>query len=411
LTRKDVYEVCKGVYEKEYDGSNELVKEYRKKLGNLPPYEINIKKDPSYVLSVYKEILDYRKSKGERLFSLLPHKQGFQMSYITIDNAVLRDLVVGEKLVEAKRLTDLREDINSNPRKYWVQFFEIEKYETDTKRFAMFKTDGKSVSIIFEVQKREVEPKEKKKKTECFNIKDYDTIVGIDPGLRYTFVGYNNQNEVVKCSSKEYYHTANFNWKNMKQQKCYERNQEFMDFKANMPSPKTNSIEELGAYISYSLKGLDNALKIHLENPFRKWKFKTYIQKQKTFISICKKITKKKAINDNSKVIVGFGDWSNPRDSIIKGNRRGPVKEIKNALKKWCNVIDVDEFRTSKLCCCCHHETTKVKFGGCQVNSVLRCSNNECGITIDRDINGAKNIFMVFSKMLKMEKRPGAFCR
>lgn len=414
LTGKDVYEVCKGVYAKEYDGSNELVVKYRKKLGNLPPYENNIKKDPSFVLSVYQEILNYRKSKGEKLFSLLPNKSGFQMSNITIDTAVMRDLIVGEKLVETKRLTELRGDININPRKYWVQFFDIEKYEKDEKKFAMFKTDGKSVSILFEDAKREVEPKRKKgkkEKTECFNIEDYDTIVGIDPGLRYTFVGYNNQNEVVKCSSKEYYHNADFNWKNMKQQRCYTKHQEFKDFIANMPSPKTNSIEELMTYIEYSLKGLDNALKVHFDNPFRKWKFKTYIKKQKTFVSICKTITKKKSINDSSKVIVGFGDWSNPRDSIIKGHRRGPVKEIKNALKKWCKVIDVDEFRTSKLCCSCHHETKKVKFGSCQVNSVLRCSNNECGITIDRDINGAKNIFMVFSKMLTGEKRPEAFCR
>lgn len=411
LTCKDVYEVCKGVYEKDYNGSNELVIEYRKKLGNLPPYENYIKKNPSFVLSVYHEILNYRKEKGERIFSLLPHKLGFQMSNITIDNAVLRDLIVGNKLVEAKRSTELREDINNNPRKYWLQFFEIEKYETNTKKFAMFKTDGKSVSILFEVPKKEIEPKGRKRKTECLNMNDYDTIVGIDPGLRYTFVGYNNHNEVVKCSSKEYYHHADFNWKNSKQQRCYKRNQEFVDFKSNMPSPKTDNIEELNNYITYSLKGIDNAFKVHYDNPFRKWKFKTYIQKQKIFLSICKKITKKKVINDKSKVIVGFGDWSNPKDCIIRGHRRGPVKEIKSALKKWCKVVDVDEFRTSKLCCCCHQETTKVKFGGCQVNSVLRCSNNECGITIDRDINGAKNIFMVFSKILKKEKLPEAFCR
>lgn len=411
LDSKDVYEICKGIYEKEYKGSNELVMEYRKKLGNRPPYENYIKKDPSFVLSVYQEILQYRKSRGERVFSLLPHKMGFQMSNITVDTAVLRDLIVGEKLIESKRLVELREDINTNPRNYWVQFFDIEKYETDKKKFAMFKTDGKSVSILFEVPKKEIEPKVKKKKVECLNIEDYDTIIGIDPGYRYTFVGYNNHDEVVKCSSKEYYHNADFNWKNMKQQRCYKRNQEFMDFKANMPSPKTESIEELNSYIIYSLKGIDNALKLHFDNPFRKWKFKTYIQKQKTFISICKKITKKKTIQDTSRVIVGFGNLSNSRDSIIRGHRRGPVKEIKNTLKKWCKVVDVDEFRTSKLCCCCHKETQKVKFGRSEVNSVLRCSNNECGITIDRDINGAKNILMVFSKVLKKEKLPKEFCR
>jgi transposase len=53
----------------------------------------------------------------------------------------------------------------------------------------------------------------------------------------------------------------------------------------------------------------------------------------------------------------------------------------------------------------------KIKFNGKYVNSVLRCSNNKCGITIDHDINGARNIFMLLEKMIKKKRRPEAFCR
>jgi transposase len=52
----------------------------------------------------------------------------------------------------------------------------------------------------------------------------------------------------------------------------------------------------------------------------------------------------------------------------------------------------------------------KVKFNGKEINIVLRCSNNECGITIDHDINGARNIFMLLEKMIQKERRPEAFC-
>jgi len=87
------------------------------------------------------------------------------------------------------------------------------------------------------------------------------------------------------------------------------------------------------------------------------------------------------------------------------------VQEVKNKLQKWCEVVDVDGFRTSKLCCHCHCEMAKVKFNGKETNSVLCCSNNKCGITIDHDINGARNIFMLLEKMIQKERRPETFFR
>jgi hypothetical protein len=52
----------------------------------------------------------------------------------------------------------------------------------------------------------------------------------------------------------------------------------------------------------------------------------------------------------------------------------------------------------------------KVRYNGKVINSVLRCSNNKCGITIDHDISGARNIYMLLEKMVQKERRPEAFC-
>ena len=41
-----------------------------------------------------------------------------------------------------------------------------------------------------------------------------------------------------------------------------------------------------------------------------------------------------------------------------------------------------------------------------QVFGVLRCSSNECGIVIDRDINAAKNILHCLNNILNGHKRP-----
>ncbi len=73
-------------------------------------------------------------------------------------------------------------------------------------------------------------------------------------------------------------------------------------------------------------------------------------------------------------------------------------------------MVDVDKFCTSKLCCHCHFEMAKVKYNGKEINSVLCCSNNECGITIDHDINGARNISMLLEKIIQKERQREAFC-
>ncbi len=151
---------------------------------------------------------------------------------------------------------------------------------------------------------------------------------------------------------------------------------------------------ELKKYTVFALSYLDKALGLHFKNPFRKWRFKTYIYKQKTFDDILQRMTTKKLQIGNKKVIVGFGNWGNPSESIIQGYCRGLVQEVKNKLQKCCAVVDVDDFCTSKLCC----------QNGKKKNSVLHCSNNKCRITIDCDINGARNIYMLIEKMVQKER-------
>jgi len=237
-----------------------------------------------------------------------------------------------------------------------------------------------------------------------------------------------NKTSLAKMSSKEYYHESKFNWNISKQKKCYARCEWWKEvingdisseawkntykkyswWKEEMVkgvmTPKSHVISKLKKYAVYALSYLDKALELHFKNPFRKWRFKKHIYKQKTFVKILQRFTTKKSELEKKQVIVGFGNWGNPRDSIIQGHRRGPVQEVENKLQKWCEVVDVDEFRTSKLCCHCHCEMAKVKFNGTEINNVLHCSNNECGITIDRDIIGARNIFMLLEKMIQKDR-------
>lgn len=78
----------------------------------------------------------------------------------------------------------------------------------------------------------------------------------------------------------------------------------------------------------------------------------------------------------NSKVARAMLGWSHYRFKMI----------LKNKAEEYsCNVIEVNESYTSKTCGSCG------KINNVGSRSILKCS---CGISIDRDYNGARNIFL-----------------
>ena len=442
LTGEQTYKLIKEIYSVEkYSGRNIIIQKWKDKLNNTPPTAFNVKKNPSFILYAYNDILNYFnehnseiKNKEIRVFSLLPNKNSFTMSNITIDKSVLKDIImsfeenniIDDEVISSiynQKSNDRKKATIDDPKLHWKQLFQIK----NIKEFSgMIKTDGNSVSILYEKERTKIIKKKKNLKgvssiddkdydVSNINLNDFDSISAYDPGFRNMCVGTNSyekkENDIIECSSNNYYHDCKVNISNQKKKIIYKRNTFVTDFFKEMPSKKTNNMNFYIEYIIYSLTGLTKCLKFHLEKPFRKLKFTSYIYKQKTINELCKKITGKNHINDKKRVLVGFGNWSSQKDSIIRGHRRGPVVSLKRELKRWCKLKLVDEYCTSKLCCRCDSETEKVSYGKVKVNSVLRCKNNECGIVIDRDVNGCKNIFKIFICALDGKKRPEAYCR
>ena len=442
LTGEQAYKLIKEIYSDEkYSGRNIIIQKWKDKLNNTPPTAFNVKKNPSFILYAYNDILNYFnehnseiKNKEIRVFSLLPSKNSFTMSNITIDKSVLKDIImsfeenniIDDEVISSiynQKINDRNKDTIDDPKLHWKQLFQIK----NIKEFSgMIKTDGNSVSILYEKERTKIIKKKKNLKgvsssedkdydVSNINLNDFDSISAYDPGFRNMCVGTNSyekkENDIIECSSNNYYHDCKVNISNQKKKIIYKRNTFVTDFFKEMPSKKTNNMNSYIEYIIYSLTGLTKCLKFHLEKPFRKLKFTSYIYKQKTINELCKKITGKNHINDKKRVLVGFGNWSSQKDSIIRGHRRGPVVSLKRELKRWCKLKLVDEYCTSKLCCRCDSETEKVSYGKVKVNSVLRCKNNECGIVIDRDVNGCKNIFKIFICALDGKVRPEAYCR
>jgi hypothetical protein len=57
LSKGEVYDIMKGIYEEKYSGSNQIVLDFRKLLGDQVPTNRVIEKNPTNVLKVYKDIL------------------------------------------------------------------------------------------------------------------------------------------------------------------------------------------------------------------------------------------------------------------------------------------------------------------------------------------------------------------
>ena len=210
----------KGIYEEKYSGDDPIVLEFRELLGDQAPTAKAIEKNPTNVLKVYRQILQYYKAyeenktpgntefhqrkrqkkkkirsqkrgphetdqrrrlkqtaektpekkesdekvvmkmpksipenKGMRIFTLLPVKSSFTMSNILIDKTAVQDLILGDKgrnigEAHAGLYKTVRKLLKEDPMAVLKPFFDIERFETRTKKFVHFCTDGVSVSIL-----------------------------------------------------------------------------------------------------------------------------------------------------------------------------------------------------------------------------------------------------------------------
>jgi len=441
-----------------------LVIQYRTKFLNKTIDEL-LKLDVWIVLKQLREILifneitllkeqemklDYKlRTRNARLFSMLPIKQLSNLSYMTITRNPLYYLLstsLGNEFntiqnENGKNLTNVKNFTETTYKQVCNEFFNIKYYETTKMEFHYFTTDGKTVSIVLkrrdykpprrktkqEIEESKNEPKEKKKpikketkkkpvKKEIELNKKNLELIGIDPGLRMVFVGCKNtidtttnKNHIMKLSSKQYYNDIKSMRMTTKLNRLIERNNLSSLFSSTTPSRRTSKIEQLSLCIRTITEKLHKLIRTLMESKVRKWKFDKYRYQQKKIVEICKMLSGKTTPKEERNVIVGWGNWSNPNNSIIRGHKRGPVKRIVKELRRWCRVETIDEYNTSKKCSKCYNDTEKMKYSSPEgmrtVNDVLRCKNEMCRTYFDRDINGARNMLKKLKIKLGLEEQ------
>lgn len=349
--------------------------------------------------------LDSR-AKLVRLFSLLPHKNGFGASHIKICQSGLYNLL-------RKNGQDVkRKDFDENTDAWWKRLFDISRFETRNRKFAgEILTDAVGVSIVLKKPKSSctIAPVKKGRKNkkanlhldnrvEEFDIDAYDQVWGLDPGRKDLFVASDQDDEVKKCSVREFYHCAKYKLSVRKNRRWIDRNPEVRDTILALPTKRTSNLETLRTYVQAIIPKLDTLIGFFSRRRMRAMKFTRFRFCQKKLHELCVSLTERAG----RKTVIGFGDWSNQDAGVIKKCQSGPVKRLERQLKRYSKVVSIDEFRTSKLCQRCHQDLTNerrkvvgkdFRLHTMKVHGVLHCRNSDCSsMTVNRDVNASKNM-------------------
>ena len=407
-TRKSViYKWLKNIYANEYTGNNFFIKFMREMLV-YPPTEMNIKHNLSHFIKIYYKILTtfekYPNLKHIRTFNLLPTKNSCTLSTIEICSSCLKD-IIGYFTKEPVP------DFNENKLVYWYEFFKIEKFETKQRKFAnAIFTDGK-IAVI-----RLRKPKVEQPKLKDVKKIKYEQYVGIDPGVRSLQTSCNDNGRVIETTTPSYRNDCKMKYACRKREMWY-KGWEHYEMWRNIPSFKTTNLQKMQDYFKYVYPHLNTIFQFHLYKNFRGLSFNAYCRGKATMHKICKSIV------EDKKTLVGFGDFSQ-QHGLVKKHPTAPIQKFKHELRKYCDVIEIDEWGTSKTCNLCKSpielyknkvirkkkDGTYTKARISQINSVIRCKLNECKLCcMDRDINASKNILYLLQLQQAGKKRPEYF--
>jgi len=420
-----VYHWLKDIYEVKYEGKNTFILYMREWL-KYTPTESNIVKHSNHFVKIYysilKEFEKYPETKGVRTFTLLPHKHGFTQSHITICNAGLENTLkyIANELKCANNNIDSGLDVKKfaeNSSDYWKELFNITKYETKNKKFGFtILTDGKSV--VLQMRK----PVKPEKTATQYTEQQYDNFLGIDPGIRALITSYDTNDKVIQVSTREYRHKSKMISACKKRENWYKRWEHYEEWKL-IPTIKTSKTSVMKEYFKYVFPRLRTFTEFHIEKGFRNLNFTSYCRSKATLAKICERISGVTKKTKHVKTLVGFGDYSQ-QHGLVKSHPTTPILRLKKELRRYCKVVDIDEYKTSKTCSSCNKEIVlyrnriqRKNMGVFEpiakmtnIHSVIRCKHNECKLCcMDRDINASKNILGLLLNQYRGEERPVCF--
>ena len=420
----------------------------------------HLKKDSlsvlKYAIYINKEI---EKLKGKP-YQIFPQRNNNVYKHITLDHAGLVD-ILGLNLIKAMKTDKTKSYVMLHPKecqeKVFQTIFNTKHKIFKNKKFVFnyqIKTDGVSVIVDFvnhrvdkykkkekidkkedvvkKVTKKELFKKsknedeylelEKLTKKQIDDINNNYVVIGLDPGIKSLMTSINEEGKVFQYNACQRRHETYHKFAHKIKEK--ERIKNKVDVLENELSKLNSKTMNVNDFLDFIHKKNDISNKTEIfykQEKFRNINFRVYCREKKSEAEMLNNIEKTYK-EDNKKIVIGYGNWSQTNNSNIKFFST-PCKGFRKLLASRFLLILVDEYKTSRVSSETEGEMTKQKYNVngkmIECHKVLTTSikdtnskeETERCIYIDRDINGAKNILKITKSWLRDKIRPKVFCR
>ncbi|KAK9809829.1 hypothetical protein WJX73_010783 [Symbiochloris irregularis] len=285
------------------------------------------------------------------------------------------------------------------------------------------------------------------------NISDHTHVAATDPGRTDVYVGTTQPRFTSKADTKASITSFSSGWyfkesyvttSRAKTAKWQRQNKPYRAIVDNLPhSPKTSDANRLKEYVTYltspaegiaaptpskakeaatpkaklkPVPRLDYLLQFHMKKPYRGLRFTRHCGKLSAITTMARALLGP----DPKRTLVGWGDRGKAGQGFIR-KQCGPSDRVRKALQSMCTVVDIDEFRTSKICADCGSilkpmEATEKPAGGgtgrkTDSYRMRLCIHKGCHACVNRDVNASRNMLQILLAQLRGAPRPPSLCR
>lgn len=409
------------------------------KLSENKTHKFGIQENPQKYLPYMINMNVILETLGKKPFQVLPLSKSLIPDHIKIDTKMLVDLFVDDG-----KKKEYLDNIEKYQPKIWSRYFKINsRVFKRRKNFVfdyMINTDGKSVTLSFfrEGAKKYKGGNSYKHKSKDLPYIDElsinqlnkirkSTMVYDDPGKKNIHFMMNNQRRRLRYSSK----------RRTKELQTIEHRAKIEEFKnepivtigdkqktikeieseLNKLSSKTYDYENFGEYVKEKMRQMYQLCVPYQSEIFRSWRYRSYINKQRSESKLVNEIIKTFGENDKP-IYIFIGNWSQTKQmrNFISTPGKGLIKKISKLSNGRIKFIQIDEFRTScldyKTGELMENKTVQLEGKSIKLHSVLtrkeETKSMEC---IQRDYNSVMNYRTIVQYYMKYNSRPLAFMR